>query len=206
MASPDDETTAGSGGHLRASHADRDRVIDGLKAAFVEGRLEQDEFAQRISRALASRTYADLGALTADLPPARLPARPPAPARERVSRKTIAVASWGTLADAVLLACWNLLPESSGPVEILMLLGSFIVLAVGPLGWLLVIHDWVEKRGPRQTAAGRSPGTGGPAFRHRDQAGPARQVPRADRDPGLTAEAAPRAPGPLRPRIAAAHG
>jgi hypothetical protein len=194
MASPGDETTAGSGGHLRASHADRDQVIDGLKAAFVEGRLEQDEFAQRVSRALASRTYADLAALTADLPPAGLPARPPAPARERMSRNTVA-AIWGTFAGAVLLACWNLLPESSGPVEILML-----------LGWLLVFHDWVEKRGPRQTAAGRPPGTGGPAFGHRDQAGPARQVPRADRDPGLTSEAAPRAPGPLRPRIAAAHG
>jgi Domain of unknown function (DUF1707) len=205
MASPGDETTAGSGGHLRASHADRDHVIDGLKAAFVEGRLEQDEFAQRVSRALASRTYADLGALTADLPPARLPAQPPAPAREPMSRNTIA-AIWGTFAGAVLLACWNLLPESSGPVEMLMLLGSFIVLAAGPLGWLLVFHDWLEKRGPRQTAAGRPPGTGGPAFPHRDQAGPARQVPPADRDPGLTSEAAPRAPGPLRPRIAAAHG
>jgi hypothetical protein len=204
MPAPGDEAAAGAAGRLRVSHADRDQVIDGLKAAFVAGRLDHDEFGQRVGRALVSRTYADLAALTADLPAWRPVAQPPAArpagpaARERVNRTTVAAASWATLAGAVLLACWGLLPETSGPVETLILLASFIVLAAGPLGWLLVFHDWLEK-------ARRSPGTGGPAFRSCDQADPARQVQRADRDPGLTAEAAPSAPGPLRPRIAVAH-
>jgi hypothetical protein len=54
--------------HLRASHADRDQVVDTLKDAFVQGRLAKDEFDSRVGHALASKTHADLAALTADLP------------------------------------------------------------------------------------------------------------------------------------------
>ena len=84
MAEPNDEVAAGADGRrLRASHADREQVIEVLKAAFVQGRLDRDEFDLRVGRALASRTYADLAALTADIIPARLTrARPPEPARE----------------------------------------------------------------------------------------------------------------------------
>ena len=39
-----------------------------LKAAFVQGRLTKDEFDLRVGQILASRTYADLDALTADIP------------------------------------------------------------------------------------------------------------------------------------------
>lgn len=67
-------------GHLRASDADRERVIDVLRAGFVEGRLSQDEHETRTSQALAARTYADLRSLTADLPgPAPAPWRADAP-------------------------------------------------------------------------------------------------------------------------------
>jgi Domain of unknown function (DUF1707) len=55
-------------GHLRASHADRDHVIDVLKAAFVQGRLTKDELDERVGGTLTSRTYAELAALTADIP------------------------------------------------------------------------------------------------------------------------------------------
>ena len=63
---------AGAGDHspLRASRADREQVIDALKAAFVDGRLAKDEFDLRVGRVLAA--HADLDALTADIPaPAR---------------------------------------------------------------------------------------------------------------------------------------
>jgi len=82
-------------GHLRASHADRDQVVDTLKDAFVQGRLAKDEFDSRVSHALAARTHADLAALTADLPatppavrpPHRpVPARPPNPAIKNGTR------------------------------------------------------------------------------------------------------------------------
>jgi hypothetical protein len=67
-AAPDYGGTQAGYGHLRASHADRERAIDVLKAAFAEGRLDQDEYADRVGRVYASRTYADLAALTFDLP------------------------------------------------------------------------------------------------------------------------------------------
>jgi hypothetical protein len=72
---------------LRASRADRERVIDLLKAAFAQGRLDRDEFDARIGQALASRTYGELAAVTAGLPAeltAALPRRPPVRARRRI--------------------------------------------------------------------------------------------------------------------------
>jgi hypothetical protein len=39
-----------------------------LKAAFAEGRLDQDEYNDRVGLVHESRTYAELAALTADLP------------------------------------------------------------------------------------------------------------------------------------------
>ena len=54
-------------GHLLASHADRERVIGILQAAFAQSGLTKDELDARIGRALASRTYADLAAVTAGL-------------------------------------------------------------------------------------------------------------------------------------------
>jgi len=62
--------------------ADRERVIDLLKAAFVQGRLTKDELDARAGQAFTARTYAELAALTADIPagsstrPPRQPARP----------------------------------------------------------------------------------------------------------------------------------
>jgi hypothetical protein len=67
MAGADDEMAA-AGGYFLAADADRDRVIGTLRAAFTEGRLTGDEFDARVARAAGSRTYADLAAVTADIP------------------------------------------------------------------------------------------------------------------------------------------
>jgi hypothetical protein len=53
---------------LRASDADRDAVVDRLREAAGEGRLEPDELEQRVDGALRARTYGDLAELLADLP------------------------------------------------------------------------------------------------------------------------------------------
>jgi len=83
-AGPGDQGAADAAarGHLRASHADREQVINVLKAAFVQGRLAKDELHARVDQTFASRTYAELAAITADLPaglarpePVRRPAR-----------------------------------------------------------------------------------------------------------------------------------
>ena len=52
---------------LRASDADRDRVIELLRAAVADGRLNPAEFDERLDAALAARTIAALAPLTADL-------------------------------------------------------------------------------------------------------------------------------------------
>lgn len=63
----------GDGG-LRASHADRDTVVEQLRVAAGDGRLTPEELDERLEAALTARTYAELAALTADLPDARQPA------------------------------------------------------------------------------------------------------------------------------------
>src|SRR5215469_442979 len=85
----------GGGGHLRASDADRERVVDALKAAFVQGRLSKSELVRRAGHALESRTYAELAGASAGIAAGRAAAPPPrqpaAPVRaRRVSRKVIA--------------------------------------------------------------------------------------------------------------------
>ena len=94
---------------LRTSRADRERVIDLLKAAFVQDRLTRDEFGARVGQALVSRTHAELAAITADLPAeliGALPRRPAARARGRLPMNSaitggacvIAVANVGMIA------------------------------------------------------------------------------------------------------------
>ncbi|WP_369201369.1 DUF1707 and DUF4190 domain-containing protein [Streptomyces sp. PU-14G] len=63
---------------MRASHTDRERAIDVLKAGFSEGRLGQAEYEQRLTRASQAQTYAELQMLLADLPQGPVP-MPPAP-------------------------------------------------------------------------------------------------------------------------------
>jgi Domain of unknown function (DUF1707) len=88
MAGPGDERAAAvvGRGHLRASDADREQMIDALKVAFVQGRLTMDEFDARIGQTFASRTYAELATVTAGIPAGPTGAQPPRrPPRRRVS-------------------------------------------------------------------------------------------------------------------------
>ncbi|MEU0644891.1 DUF1707 SHOCT-like domain-containing protein [Streptomyces umbrinus] len=59
----------GSSPGLRASHADRDRVVDVLRIAAGDGLLTADELDERLEAALSARTLGELATLTADLPP-----------------------------------------------------------------------------------------------------------------------------------------
>jgi len=86
---------APGGGHLRASDADREQVVDALKAAFVQGRLSKSELVRRAGQALESRTYAELADTTAGIPTGRTapppPRQPASPVRTRqVNWKVIA--------------------------------------------------------------------------------------------------------------------
>ena len=55
---------------LRASHEDRDQVVEILRVAAGDGRLTAAELDERLEAALTARTHSDLATLTADLPAA----------------------------------------------------------------------------------------------------------------------------------------
>ncbi|GAA1825002.1 DUF1707 domain-containing protein [Microlunatus capsulatus] len=55
----------------RIGDAERDRAVDALQTHMAEGRLDREEFDERLSQALAARTAADLQPLFDDLPEPR---------------------------------------------------------------------------------------------------------------------------------------
>jgi hypothetical protein len=55
---------------LRASDADRERVAEVLRDALAEGRLDMEEFEERLEAAYKARTYGELAPITRDLPAA----------------------------------------------------------------------------------------------------------------------------------------
>ena len=177
MAGPGNELAAEAGGQgsLRASRADREQVVDVLKTAFVQGRLDRDEFGLRVGQALSSRIYADLAALTADIPDWLATARLPEPAGESISKKAVVAMACAT---AALIGLWPVMmlrppwPHVVLPVALIW----FVLAMAVPTGWLALLHDWLVKRAGRRSARGLPPGAGGAASRHPTPAGPARQL------------------------------
>lgn len=55
---------------MRASNSDRERVSEVLRAAVTDGRIDMEEFEERLDRAQEARTLGDLPEITADLVPA----------------------------------------------------------------------------------------------------------------------------------------
>jgi uncharacterized protein DUF1707 len=194
MAGPGDEIAAGTDGRgrLRASHGDREQVIEVLKAAFAQGRLDREQFDMRVDRALASRSYADLAALTADIPTQLTRARPAEPARESANKKKKAVTalSCATLAYPGLLAALAPIPDGS-PFAVPVMVVMFVLFGAVASGWLLLLHVWLEERAGRQSARGLPPGAGREASRSLPSADPAGQLPQVDHGPRQVAEATP---------------
>ena len=122
---------------LRASRADRERVIDLLKAAFVQGRLDRDEFDARIGQALASCTYGELAAVTADISAeliGALPRRPPVRARRRIPFN-IAVTGGACMAGLVNVGMMAALLFRSPVAVVLFVVFTIIgtILAIGAM-------------------------------------------------------------------------
>jgi DUF1707 SHOCT-like domain len=70
---------------LRAGDREREAVGEILRQQHAEGRLDNEEFQQRIERCLAAKTYAELDELLTDLPgpETERPARPTSARRRR---------------------------------------------------------------------------------------------------------------------------
>lgn len=159
-----DRTAAAAGhGHLRAGHADRDQTVMVLKAAFVQGRLARDEFEQRLGHALTSRTYADLSAVTADLPAGLVLPRPPEPDRDADHRTGVKVIAALT---AISTLFWLTVAVRDTGASNFFGSSLFFVLIVltavpGLPAALLLLHARLEKRAGQQSPPGRLPGGGG---------------------------------------------
>jgi Domain of unknown function (DUF1707) len=138
MAGPGAEKEAAAGrGQLRATRVAREQAIDTLKAAFVQGRLTMDEFDARVDQALASRTYAELDTITADLPAGLAGPRPPRKAPRRVSNAV----KWGAsgLVTPTILAAALVLStvRGGGGYEVVAFVLAFAYFVV----WLSVGTD-----------------------------------------------------------------
>jgi hypothetical protein len=147
---PGDELAAAGRGRTRAADADREQVIDVLKGAFAQGRLAKDEFDARVGQTFASRTYADLAAVLADIPagpteapPPQRPARPPA----RPSARKVALSCAGAVLAGELFL---LLLIATIPVFLTLDLAVLANLVGLPLAGGLVLDTWRASRGRGQ--------------------------------------------------------
>jgi hypothetical protein len=213
MTRPGDETAAAAGGRdrLRASHADREQVIDALKAAFVQGRLDKGELDARVGQAFASRTYAELAALTGDIP-AGPAASPPPREPDRAARARVHVSintGVGAIIAAVMLEALGLgatWPQTAFAILAALIFGIAVAGIVAlPIAGVLKLESRHRKRAGGQLPPRSTPGTGGQASRHPASAASAEQFPQVDHGQQHTAEAArrdlagPQSPGSRSP-------
>jgi len=160
-AGPGDEVAAGAagGGQFRASQAERERAVEVLKDAFAQGRLDKDELDSRVGQALASRTYADLAAVTADIP-ARPAAGPvPAGAPGTPARTLAKAARRSGVCMLVAFALVGIVALTNAEILVppAFLAGvAAIIAASGFLGYG-VVDAWQERRsrGPLPPRPGR---------------------------------------------------
>jgi Domain of unknown function (DUF1707) len=99
--------------HMRVGDAERRAAADRLAEHFADGRLDQAEFDERISRAMSAKTRADLTDLFTDLPETGAPAGPVRPPRGRVRSALVLVAIIGVI-----------------------MIAAHALLAIAPLLWL----------------------------------------------------------------------
>ena len=181
MTEPGDHRTAAAGGRgrLRASRADRERVIELLKVAFVQDRITYDELDTRIGLALASRTCADLADLTADIPGDIL-AGPAAAEPAGTPARTLAIAARRSgVCLLVPLALVGLIALTNAENLVGLAFFAAVAAAVAASGFLGfgAVDAWQQRRSrgqlpPRQRRDGRGLQGGQPGSTGRDPAPP----------------------------------
>ena len=122
---------------MLASDADREQVVEVLTAAFVQGRLTIDELRLRVGQALASRTYAELAPMIADIPAPPLKA-PPAPRPVRPAEATPPPQPVGRMPAGAKAAVWAAFLTYYG--------GFLIIFLLAFTGLTVTIGTTVDKR------------------------------------------------------------
>lgn len=161
------------------------QVIEALTTAFIQGWLGKDEFDERVGQALAA--YAELDAVTADIPPASSPAPSAAEqaevARRAYNRGLVARGTFGAAGGFMLLAGGVVTAVSGNPFVGLLACGVVGVFMVAVLGAFFTLLLWAlessEGRSTRRTRPPRARGHAAERLASADQADPAK--PRQDR-------------------------
>jgi Domain of unknown function (DUF1707) len=184
MTDPGNEMAAGAGNDNQLLIY-RERVTRTLRAALVQGRLTEDEYDERIGRASASRSRAELAGLTADLPVGRIdaPIRPPKAGDAWIGVSVIIAAA--SVIVAVLLT--NL--DNGG--AFLAFIVAAVTLLVAPIvtaGVLIDVRHQKRSGGPLPPLP--APGTHSTPSQPSASAAPAGSLPPVDRGQQYTAEAA----------------
>jgi len=198
MAEPGDEIAPGASdrSRLRASDADREQVIETLKAAFIQGRLTKDELDLRVGHALGSQTYSELAAVTGDLPAGLAAAQPPqppwAPGEPAMPRPGLVL----TAATGLYAGVWAyaILFPAGGDNDAngeLILVGGFFYLILLLMAGTGVLANWLDKRSGRQPPRRPAAGAGGQASQHLPSGGAGRQLPPGEDRRRHTANAVP---------------
>jgi hypothetical protein len=199
MEKPGDHMARGTVGRgcLLASHADREHVVDTLKAAFVQGRLTKDEFDLRVGQALESRTYAELAAVTADIPGRLIGAQLPpkrAQAQTQAAGKTAIKSGVCTLTVIIFAASSSAAFSGPGAALIMALfltgIGAIVAVIVALLeAGISMLESRQRKRSIGQLPPRSSSGAGGQASGRPASGAPAGQFPQVDHGQQRTAEA-----------------
>jgi len=197
---PGDEIAAGAGdgSRLVASQADREQVLDALKAAFVHGRLAKDEFDLRVGQVLAA--YAELDAVTADIPTALTTAQSQETVRKSHNKKLIQRGTAAGTGASMALTATIAVAAKGNPVISVVVVGLAGVFVAVLLAGLLRLVSWVlEMVSSSQPSPGAPPGPSGKAAQRPALADPAGSSSQISRDPAHTAEAARRLSGRVCP-------
>ena len=136
-------------GYQRASHADREHVVELLKAAFVQGRLTKEELEARAGKALGSRTYAELAELTFDLPAAQEPRQPDRATARRVPMGKVVLVGTGVLGPPAIRAA-AVLTNSDALAKVFVLIFPWYF-----MGWLAAVLQIIDNS--RKRSRGQLP-------------------------------------------------
>jgi Domain of unknown function (DUF1707) len=124
-----------------------------LKDAFAQGRLTGDELDSRVGQAFASRSYAELAALTADLPAdpaAAAPPRQPARAHDRApGTHLVRNAAIGSGAGLIFAGALVLYAPHSYAGPALFVLAAFIVIVLVPGVMIAAVATSLQQRRSR---------------------------------------------------------
>ncbi|WP_232663777.1 DUF1707 SHOCT-like domain-containing protein [Pseudonocardia sp. TRM90224] len=128
---------------MRAGDADREKVLDRLRIAHVEGRLDVLEFDERVAAALAARTYGELEKLTVDLPePKKSKSVEPRTAAAAPTKGDDdfrqAVTAWAGV-SAVTFTIWLITVLVNG------LIYPWFLWVAGPWGMIILVV-WISRR------------------------------------------------------------